>query len=163
MKRLSLLVLAVCGLFLSPGSASALNLNFALKNNTGHAITGLYLSPNDLLRPALYGSHHEIMLLPGDGSSPELRKTVEVAVAGPLCEAGDVFTVDAGGIIGSVKLNEPKVGDLVIFRDTGAYGSVMSSNYNSRPLSPEVLIEEGNVRLIRRRQTMEDLLELEKC
>ena len=83
------------------------------------------------------------------------------AVAGPLCEAGDVFTQEAGGVVTSRSMPAPEVGDFVVFHDTGAYGASMSSNYNSRPLAPEVLVENGKPRLIRRRQTIEELIALE--
>ncbi len=83
------------------------------------------------------------------------------AVAGPLCEAGDVFTQEAGGVVTSRSMPTPEVGDFVVFHDAGAYGASMSSNYNSRPLAPEVLLENGKPRLIRRRQTIEELIALE--
>jgi diaminopimelate decarboxylase len=113
---------------------------------------------NELMRPAMYGAHHEIELLSADGSTRALRDTV---VAGPLCESGDVFTQGEGGVVRRHPLAEGRVGDLVVFHDTGAYGSSMSSNYNSRPLAAEVLIEGGEPRLIRRRQTIAELLALE--
>jgi diaminopimelate decarboxylase len=83
-------------------------------------------------------------------------------VAGPLCESGDVFTQLEGGVVSPRDLPEANVGDLLVFHDTGAYGASMSSTYNSRPLIPEVLVEPaGHARLIRRRQTLDELLELE--
>ena len=72
-------------------------------------------------------------------------------VAGPLCESGDVFTQKDGGTVAPRSLTEAKVGDYLILHDIGAYGASMSSNYNSRPLIPEILIENGQHRLIRRR------------
>jgi diaminopimelate decarboxylase len=113
---------------------------------------------NELMRPAMYGAHHEIELLSADGSARALRDSV---VAGPLCESGDVFTQGEGGVVRRHPLAEGRVGDLVVFHDTGAYGASMSSNYNSRPLAAEVLIEGGAPRLIRRRQTVAELLALE--
>jgi diaminopimelate decarboxylase len=82
-------------------------------------------------------------------------------VAGPLCESGDVFTQIAGGEVEPRALPAAEVGDLLVFHDAGAYGSSMSSNYNSRPLAPEFLIEDGGYRIIRRRQTLDELLGLE--
>ena len=82
-------------------------------------------------------------------------------MAGPLCESGDVFTQDASGVICHQILDNPKVGDLLVFNDAGAYGASMSSNYNSRPLAPEILIDDGQCRLIRKRQSINDLLALE--
>jgi len=115
---------------------------------------------NDLMRPALYGSFHGISLFHGDGSLPaqEPRPTV---VAGPLCESGDVFTQHDGGLVHPRPLPPARVGDYLVFHDTGAYGASMSSNFNSRPLLPEVLLDGGQARLIRRRQTIQELLALE--
>lgn len=116
---------------------------------------------NDLMRPALYGSYHQISVMAGDGremTSAPLRDTV---VAGPLCESGDVFTQHSGGMVEPRLLPAVKPGDYLVFHDTGAYGASMSSNYNSRPLIPEVLLENGKSREIRRRQTLESLLALE--
>jgi diaminopimelate decarboxylase len=113
---------------------------------------------NELMRPAMYGSYHEISLLPADGADRPIRPTV---VAGPLCESGDVFTQDAGGVVHTRELPQARVGDLVVLHDTGAYGAAMSSNYNSRPLAAEVLVTDGKARLIRRRQTVAELLALE--
>lgn len=116
---------------------------------------------NELMRPTLYGSHHGISIIPQASEVPAtpLRPTV---VAGPLCESGDVFTQLEGGVVSPRDLPEANVGDLLVFHDTGAYGASMSSTYNSRPLIPEVLVEPaGHARLIRRRQTLDELLELE--
>ncbi|MFP1796473.1 diaminopimelate decarboxylase [Lonsdalea quercina] len=117
---------------------------------------------NDLMRPAMYGSYHHISLLPGDGRDLDGAALRDTVVAGPLCESGDVFTQQAGGGVETIPLPDAKVGDYLVFHDTGAYGASMSSNYNSRPLLPEVLFEGGAPRLIRRRQTVEELLALEQ-
>lgn len=116
---------------------------------------------NDLLRPAMYGSYHELSLLSRTGE-PEARASRPTLVAGPLCESGDVFTQDANGHPAPRQLPESRVGDILVFHDAGAYGASMSSNYNSRPLAAEVLIEGDTPRLIRRRQTIEELLLLEQ-
>jgi diaminopimelate decarboxylase len=115
---------------------------------------------SDLMRPAMYGSHHDLTLLSAEGAaqSSEQRLTV---VGGPLCESGDVFTQDDAGIVVPRLLPPAHVGDLLVFHDAGAYGSSMSSNYNSRPLAAEVLVDGAGDRLIRRRQTIQELLELE--
>ncbi|MFP1753144.1 diaminopimelate decarboxylase [Lonsdalea quercina] len=117
---------------------------------------------NDLMRPAMYGSYHHISLLPGDGRDLDGAALRDTVVAGPLCESGDVFTQQAGGGVETIPLPDAKVGDYLVFHDTGAYGASMSSNYNSRPLLPEVLFEGREPRLIRRRQTVEELLALEQ-
>lgn len=117
----------------------------------------------ELVRPSMYGSFHAISVIarnPENDSqtTPALHDTV---VAGPLCESGDVFTQGEGGVVETRKLPPSKVGDLLVIHDTGAYGAAMSSNYNSRPLIAEVLMDGAENRLIRRRQTMEELLALE--
>lgn len=116
---------------------------------------------NDLMRPAMYGSYHHISLLPADGRDVTDQPRVESVIGGPLCESGDVFTQKAGGEVETRSIPAAQVGDYLVFHDTGAYGASMSSNYNSRPLLPEVLFENGESRLIRRRQTIEELLALE--
>jgi diaminopimelate decarboxylase len=117
---------------------------------------------SDLVRPAMYGGYHGIAVLPGAGS-PALseRRTRPCVVAGPLCESGDVFTQAEGGDITPRELPSPQVGDWLVFEDAGAYGASMSSNYNSRPLIAEALLEGASARLIRRRQSLEALLALE--
>ena len=115
---------------------------------------------NELMRPAMYGSYHEISIIPATDLN-DARTTRDCVVAGPLCESGDVFTQEDGGIVTRRALPDPRLGDLLVFHDTGAYGASMSSNYNSRPLIAEVLVENGKGRLIRRRQTVAELLALE--
>ncbi|MES2354142.1 MAG: diaminopimelate decarboxylase [Pseudomonadota bacterium] len=115
---------------------------------------------NDLMRPAMYGSHHQISLLQANGQ-PQLATKRPTVVAGPLCESGDVFTQQAGGEVTTQMLPEANIGDLAVFHDCGAYGASMSSNYNSRPLLPEILVDGEIIKLIRRRQTMDELLALE--
>ena len=116
---------------------------------------------NDLMRPALYGAFHRISVHAPDGS---LRQgaTRPTVVAGPLCESGDVFTQSDGGEVLSRALPAAEIGDWVVFHEAGAYGAAMSSNYNTRPLLPEVLVDGGQLKLIRRRQTVDELLDLER-
>ena len=116
---------------------------------------------NDLMRPAMYGSYHRISVLPAGGLPNPARETRPTVVAGPLCESGDVFTQLEGGVVEPREMAQARVGDYLVFHDVGAYGASMSSNYNSRPLLAEVLIEQGVPRLIRRRQTIEELIALE--
>jgi diaminopimelate decarboxylase len=103
----------------------------------------------ELMRPALYGSYHRIVPVntpPGEESSWD--------VVGPICESSDVFARDR-------MLPPVQVDDLLAVLDTGAYGAVMASNYNRRMLAPEVLVDDGQWRIIRRRQTLDDVLALE--
>jgi diaminopimelate decarboxylase len=101
---------------------------------------------NDLIRPALYQAHHEIVPV-----RRRAGKSKIVDVVGPVCETGDFFARDR-------KLAPVEPGDLVALLDAGAYGMAQSSNYNSRPRAAEVLVEGRKARLIRRRETMADLL-----
>jgi diaminopimelate decarboxylase len=101
---------------------------------------------NDLIRPALYQAHHEIVPL-----RPREGKPREVDVVGPVCESGDFFAHDR-------KLAPVEPGDLIALLDAGAYGMAQSSNYNTRLRPAEVLVEGAEARLIRRRETIDDLL-----
>ncbi|SFR11477.1 diaminopimelate decarboxylase [Enterobacter sp. kpr-6] len=116
---------------------------------------------NDLMRPSMYGSYHHITALAADGRDLSAAPLIDTVVAGPLCESGDVFTQQEGGKVETRALPTVVPGDYLVLHDTGAYGASMSSNYNSRPLLPEVLFDGGVARLIRRRQTIEELLALE--
>ena len=116
---------------------------------------------NDLMRPSMYGSYHHISALAADGRDLTDAPRIDTVVAGPLCESGDVYTQQEGGKVETRALPEVKPGDYLVLHDTGAYGASMSSNYNSRPLLPEVLFDNGKARLIRRRQTIQELLALE--
>lgn len=115
---------------------------------------------NELMRPAMYGSFHRVSVLQ-QGAAPAAAPRPTV-IAGPLCESGDVFTQHEGGVVAPRMLDDARVGDYLVFHDTGAYGASMSSNYNSRPLAAEVLLDGVDARLIRRRQTMAELIALEK-
>jgi diaminopimelate decarboxylase len=115
---------------------------------------------SDLARPAMYGSYHGMELIHADGTVVQGAEH-DTVVAGPLCESGDVFTQGDGGVVLHRALPQAQVGDLLVLHDTGAYGASMSSNYNTRPLIPEVLVEGGQPRLIRRKQTVAELLALE--
>jgi diaminopimelate decarboxylase len=113
----------------------------------------------DLVRPAFYGAYHHISIIPKNGQKS--AEEVDAIIAGPLCESCDVFTQEEGGVVVSRKLPLAQVGDLLVIHDAGAYGSAMSSNYNSRLLAPEILWEKGKFTQIRKRQTFEHLLENE--
>jgi diaminopimelate decarboxylase len=103
----------------------------------------------ELIRPMLYGAYHAVEAVVDSSEPPVLCDVV-----GPLCETSDTVGMDR-------MLPRPRVGDLFAIRDTGAYAAVMASNYNRRTLSPELLVENGTWRVIRRRQTIDDLLALE--
>lgn len=116
---------------------------------------------NDLARPAMYGSHHPIALCPRDGSEAT-RPEVDVIVGGPLCESGDIFTQAEGGYVCSRPLPIAQLGDYLVLGNAGAYGFAMSSNYNSKTRAAEVLIEDGKAKLIRDRETFDDLVRGER-
>ncbi|HVA00084.1 MAG TPA: diaminopimelate decarboxylase, partial [Terriglobia bacterium] len=117
-----------------------------IKNNQQKHFVVVDAGMNDLMRPTLYGSLHQIV--------PVERRTVKTFVAdvvGPLCETGDFLARDR-----QMPCVEP--GDLVAVMTVGAYGYVLSSNYNSRPRPPEVMIAGSKVELIRPRESLEDLM-----
>jgi diaminopimelate decarboxylase len=111
---------------------------------------------NNLARPILYGAYHPMSIAPRDSRTD--RPTRSVVVGGPLCESGDIFTQEEGGFVCTRELPAASVGDLLVIERAGAYGFVMGSNYNSKPLAAEVLIKDGHPHLVRARQTTEDLL-----
>nr|AGC71380.1 diaminopimelate decarboxylase [uncultured bacterium A1Q1_fos_1815] len=111
---------------------------------------------NDLARPILYGAYHPISIVKRDGSTP--NHEVDVVVAGPLCESGDIFTQEEGGFVAKRRLPVAEVGDYLVLEVAGAYGFVMSSNYNGRFRAEEVLIENGVPHTIRKRETFDDLV-----
>ncbi len=114
---------------------------------------------NNLARPILYGAYHPMSIVPSDGDLH--RPERDVIVGGPLCESGDIFTQEEGGFVATRRLPEAHVGELLVIESAGAYGFVMGSNYNSRPLAAEVLVRDGRPQLIRRRQTFDDLVRAE--
>lgn len=112
---------------------------------------------NDLARPVMYGAHHPISVCSADGGPVDQRDLVQAVVGGPLCESGDIFTQREGGYVDSRELPMCRVGDYVVIENAGAYGFVMASNYNSKTRAAEVMIESGQAKLIRKRETFEDL------
>jgi diaminopimelate decarboxylase len=117
-----------------------------VKRNGSKAFVITDAAMNDLIRPALYQAYHEIVPV-----RPRPGKARVVDVVGPVCETGDFFARDRA-------LKPLRPGDLVALLDAGAYGMAQSSNYNSRLRAAEVLVEGRGARLIRRRETMKDVL-----
>jgi diaminopimelate decarboxylase len=115
----------------------------------GHHFAVLDAGMTELMRPALYGSFHRI-----EPITARPGRELCYDIVGPVCESTDAFAHDR-------RLAELEVGDLVGILDAGAYGAAMASNYNRRPLPPEVLVDNGHASLIRRRQTVDDMLALE--
>jgi diaminopimelate decarboxylase len=107
----------------------------------------------DLIRPAMYGSFHHISV---EDTNRDGR-CEPVVIAGPLCESGDVFTRDNEEFLRPRLLPPVQIGDLIVIHDAGAYGSTMSSNYNSIGRAPQVWWQDGQAYLLSRRETFEDL------
>lgn len=103
---------------------------------------------NDLIRPSLYGAYHEIRPLKEEAGH---RAKHQVDIVGPVCESGDFLAKDRA-------MAEVKPGEMLAVMSAGAYGFVMSSNYNSRPRVPEALIKDGEIHVIRARETYDDLV-----
>ena len=143
---------AGCGYLI--GEVRALNHTF---EETGRRLD--YVLTNvgfcHLLRPMAYGAYHPIWF---DGE--ELGPEQDLIVAGPVCESGDVLTQENEEPVPR-RLPRPRPGDLIVIGGAGAYGHVMSSNYNTQPLLPEVVIDGECAFLTRRRQTLEDILQEE--
>jgi diaminopimelate decarboxylase len=111
---------------------------------------------NDLIRPALYQSYHEIVpcrasVSDAHPSTSTTKSSERIDIVGPVCESGDFFALDRD-------MPELREGDLLAIMSAGAYGFVMASNYNSRPLPAEALVRDDKFALIRKRQTWEDLV-----
>lgn len=121
-----------------------------LKRNQGKHFAVVDAAMNDLIRPALYQAYQEVLKV-GDAAGGE---TANWDIVGPVCETGDFLARDR-----KLALTE---GDLLAVMSSGAYGFVMSSNYNSRGRAPELLVDGANVHVVRRRETVQDLLALEK-
>ncbi|MFZ1129496.1 MAG: diaminopimelate decarboxylase, partial [Terriglobales bacterium] len=143
-------------LLLEPGrsivGAAGVLLTRVLYRKTNHKKRFLIVDAamNDLLRPSLYGAHHEIVPVRGG-----TRETEIADVVGPICETGDFFARDR-------KLRVVSEGDLLAILDAGAYGSVLGSNYNTRGRAAEVLVKNAKATVIRRRESWQDQIRLEK-
>ena len=138
------------GRFLVAQAGALLTRVLQVKRNGKKTFVITDAAMNDLIRPALYQAHHEIV--------PVRRRAGRVKavdVVGPVCETGDFFARDR-------KLGPVEAGDLLALLDAGAYGMAQASNYNSRLRAAEVLVEGAKARLIRRRETVEDLLAAER-
>ena len=146
-----------CEIEIEPGRNIAGNAGILLsqviyvKQGEGRDFLILDAAMNDLIRPAMYGAHHDIVpvieAVPG-------AEVSAYDVVGPICESGDTFQK-------GTQLPPPKPGDLIAFRSAGAYGAVMSSEYNSRPLIPEVLVDGDRFAIIRPRPTLDEMISRE--
>ncbi len=133
------------GRFLVSEAGLLLTRVTGLKKNGDEVLAGVDTGFNHLLRPRLYGAWHEITNFSNPGGKP-----TEYRIVGQLCEPDDLAVERT--------LPEIREGDLLGFHNAGAYGASMASNYNSRPRPAEILLQGGEARLIRRRETLDDLL-----
>ena len=134
------------GRFVIAQAGALLTRVLSTKQNGAKKFVIVDAAMNDLIRPALYQAHHEIWPVVREGRAMQVADIV-----GPVCESGDFFARDRD-------LPEVKAGELVALLDAGAYGMSLASNYNSRGRAAEVLIGGGEARLIRRRETLEELM-----
>lgn len=147
-----------CAITLEPGRALVGNAGILLSRviyvKPGHDRDFLILDAamNDLIRPSFYEAYHAILPVDEPSSGTQLSS---YDVVGPICESGDTFAR------GRQLPRSLRDGDLVAFMSAGAYGAVMSSTYNTRPLVPEVLVSGGEFAVIRRRQTVDELIQTE--
>jgi diaminopimelate decarboxylase len=140
------------GRFIVAQAGALLTRVLYVKKNGSKTFVITDAAMNDLIRPALYHAHHEIIPVKQPAKQPKGKSALElkVDVVGPVCESGDFFARDRA-------LPPVKPGDLVVLLDAGAYGMSQTSNYNTRPRPAEVLVEGAKIRLIRRRETIKDL------
>ena len=143
-----------CEIEIEPGRLIAGNAGVMVsaviyvKSGEGRDFLILDGAMNDLIRPAMYDAHHDIV--PVIEPAPGVEQ-VPYDVVGPVCESGDTFARQ--------RMMPPlAAGDLVAFRSAGAYGAVMSSEYNTRPLIPEVLVKGDQYAVIRRRPTFDEMI-----
>ena len=149
LRELGIRILVEPGRFLVGNAGVLLTRVLYIKETEQKKFAIIDAGMNDLIRPALYGSHHQIV--PVVQPSMSRNKTEKMDIVGPVCESGDFFAQDR-------EMPELRPGDLLAVMSTGAYGFVMASNYNSRPLPAEALVRGDQVVPIRKRQTVEDLV-----
>jgi diaminopimelate decarboxylase len=149
LRDLGVRVLVEPGRFLVGNAGALLTRVLYVKKSAAKTFAIVDAGMNDLIRPALYEGYHEIVpVKSGNGDSPNRHK---IDIVGPVCESGDFFALER-------EMPELREGDLLVIMSAGAYGFVMASNYNSRPLPAEALVHGNELTLIRKRQAVEDLV-----
>jgi diaminopimelate decarboxylase len=147
-----------CGLMFEPGRLIVANAGILVtrviyvKPTTDKVFVITDAAMNDLIRPTLYGAHHEVVPVlqsRGDGTP----STIDIV--GPVCETGDILAENR-------EIPSPLAGDLLVLRSAGAYSAVMASTYNARPLVPEVMVRGATHAVVRERQTYDALLATNK-
>ena len=155
LRELGIRILVEPGRFLVGNAGVLLTRVRYIKHTAEKKFAIVDAGMNDLIRPALYHSYHEIVPvkepITSRSTSKNKNKTEKIDIVGPVCESGDFFALDR-------EMPEVHEEDLLAIMSAGAYGFVMASNYNSRPLPAEALVHGDKVWLIRRRQTWEDLV-----
>ena len=147
LRELGVRILVEPGRFLVGNAGVLLTRVRYIKKSEANRFAIVDAGMNDLIRPALYHSYHEIVPV----REPNNPGHEEIAIVGPVCESGDFFALDR-------EMPEVREGDLLAIMSAGAYGFVMASNYNSRPLPAETLVRGDKFALIRKRQTNKDLI-----
>jgi len=148
-KGLDLTIMCEPGRYMVANAGAFFTKVLYEKNNDGKRFVIVDGAMNDLIRPSLYNAYHKIEVLGVEG------ETTPADVVGPVCESGDFF----GKNVPLPPLNH---NDIIVVQSAGAYGFTMASNYNTRPKPAEVALQDGEDRLIRRRETYEDQVRLEK-
>jgi diaminopimelate decarboxylase len=152
LRELHLRVLVEPGRFLVGNAGVLLTRVRFIKKSGAKKFAIVDAGMNDLIRPALYHSYHEIVPVEEAKTSRcKIENREKIDIVGPVCESGDFFALDR-------EMPELHEGDLLAIMSAGAYGFVMASNYNSRPLPAEALVRGNQLALIRKRQTWEDLV-----
>ena len=147
LRELSIRILLEPGRFLVGNAGVLLTRVGYIKQSGGRKFVIVDAGMNDLIRPALYQSYHEIVPV----IEPNKSKAEKVDIVGPVCESGDFFALDR-------EISQVQGGDLLAIMSAGAYGFVMASNYNSRPRPAEALVRGNKFALIRKRETWGDLV-----
>jgi diaminopimelate decarboxylase len=143
---------------LEPGRYVVAQSGFLIARVTARRISGgttwvgVDTGFNHLVRPSKYGAYHHIV------NCTQRERTEDVVVAGNLCESGDVFTRNSEREVVTRTIDEPQIGDLLALCDAGAYGFSMASLYNARLLPPEIVVDGEDARVVRSRQTYDDLV-----
>ena len=150
LRALDLTIICEPGRFLTANAGYFVSKVLYEKQNGARKFVVVDGAMNDLLRPALYGAYHKI-----EAITVSTGETRAVDIVGPVCESGDFFAKN-------YQLPELAHNDLVVVHSAGAYGFGMGSNYNTRGRSAEVALKNGEVKLIRKRETFEDLIALEQ-
>src|SRR5206468_3068602 len=152
LRDLGIQILVEPGRFLVGNSGVLLTRVLYIKKSDAKKFAIVDAGMNDLIRPALYHSYHEIVpVKEAKTRRSKSENTEKIDIVGPVCESGDFFALDR-------EMPELHEGDLLAIMSAGAYGFVMASNYNSRPLPAEALVRGDQLALIRKRQTWEDLV-----